>query len=67
MTKTSQASGNVVHFYTDPNTGRGIPCAVPSEDDGKFDIELIDGTRGWVTAGDLYCEDESGHFLGGPR
>jgi hypothetical protein len=54
-------------FYTNPNTGTGIPCTVLVEDDGSFEIELADGARGWVTAGDLYVEDESGRYLGGPR
>lgn len=67
MTQTSTPAGHIIFFYTNPNTGTGIPCAVLDQEDGKFDIELIDGTCGWVTAGDLYCEDESGRYLGGPR
>lgn len=63
---TTRTAGNEVTFYTDPNTGRGIPCAVLSSDDGTFEIELISGQVGLVTAGDLYCEDESGRYLGGP-
>jgi hypothetical protein len=66
MTNTSALAGQIIYFYTDPNSGRGIPCAVLSSDDGSFDIELISGQRGWVTAGELYCEDESGRYLGGP-
>jgi hypothetical protein len=54
------------HYYTDPNTGRGIPCAILSSDDGTFVIELITGQVGTVTAGDLYRTDESGRYLGGP-
>lgn len=59
---------NTTTFYTNPNTGQGIPCSIVStDDDGLFEIELVDGTRGVVTAGDLYQEDESGRYLGGPR
>lgn len=66
MTKMSAPAGQIIYFYTDGNTGQGIPCAVLDNEDGRFDIELITGQRGWVTAGDLYCEDESGRYLGGP-
>jgi hypothetical protein len=66
VTKTQIAAGQVVPFYTDPNTGRPIPCVIHSRIDGSYDIELITGKRGVVTAGDLSCEDESGHYLGGP-
>jgi hypothetical protein len=58
---------NTVTFYTDPNTGRGIPCVVLAEDDGAYEIELLDGRCGAVTSGDLYVEDESGRYLGGPQ
>jgi hypothetical protein len=56
-------------FYTNPNTGWGIPCTVLSTDgDGTYEIELTNtGDRGLVTAGELYREDESGRYLGGPR
>lgn len=60
---------NVIAFYTNPITGKGIPANVvwSSEDGGSFDIELIDRPGLWmVTAGDLYVEDESGRHLGGP-
>jgi hypothetical protein len=58
-------------FYTNPGTGIGIPCTVLDEDgDGQFLIrldKLAGEVEGWVTAGDLYLEDESGRYLGGPR
>jgi len=55
-------------FYVNPGTGAGISCTVlESDDDGSFLIRLTDGAEGWVTAGDLYLEDESGRYLGGPR
>lgn len=54
-------------FYTDPNTGKGVPCTVEVAEDGSFLIVLPTGERGWVTAGDLYVEDESGRYLGGPK
>jgi hypothetical protein len=53
-------------FYTDPNTGKGIPCTVLAEEDGSYVIRLESGQEGSVTAGDLYREDESGRYLGGP-
>lgn len=70
MTQTSTPAGHIVFFYTNPVTGKGIPANViwSSEDGGKFVIDLIDQPGEWmVTAGDLYCEDESGRYLGGPR
>jgi hypothetical protein len=58
-------------FYTNPNTGQGIPCTVlDSDEDGQFLIrldKLAGEVEGWVTAGDLYLQDESGRYLGGPR
>lgn len=63
MTKTDAVS----IFYTDPNTGRGIPCKVLEQDgDGRFLIKLDSGSEGVVSTGDLYCLDESGRYLGGP-
>lgn len=53
-----------VVFFTDAGTGHGAPCSVLVADDGEYEIETIDGMRGWVTAGDLYAEDESGRYLG---
>lgn len=53
-------------FYTNPNTGRGIPCDVLREEDGSFEIRLPDERVGVVSAGDLYLLDESGRYLGGP-
>jgi hypothetical protein len=64
MTQTGTAAAATL--YTDPNTGKGIPCTVLSSDDGTFEIELVTGQRGLVTAGELYCLDESGRYLGGP-
>lgn len=52
-------------FYTDPNTGRGVPCVILAHDDGSFLIRLDSGQEGVVTTGDLYGEDESGRYLGG--
>lgn len=66
MTQTSTPAGQVIPFYTDPNTGRPIPCVVLSRVDGSYEIELITGARGVVSSGDLSCEDESGRYLGGP-
>lgn len=64
MTKTNAAK----FFYTNPNTGQGIPCTIVHDDeDGSFVIELPSGERGMVDAGELYCEDESGRYLGGPN
>ena len=40
---------------------------VDATDDGSYLITLATGQQGWVTAGDLYVEDESGRYLGGPR
>lgn len=56
-------------FYTNPNTGRGIPCTVlATDEDGSYEIELTNTKeRGLVSAGELYREDESGRYLGGPR
>lgn len=63
------AAGEISFYYTDPNSGRGIPCTVLDTNDGSFLIKLdkpAGEIEGWVTAGDLYCLDESGHYLGGP-
>jgi hypothetical protein len=67
MTQTSIPAGNMIHFYTNPNTGQGVPCVVIAEEDGTLEIELITRERGVVSAGELYVEDESGRYLGGPR
>jgi hypothetical protein len=69
MPQTSSPTGHILFFYTNPNTGKGIPANVVwrSEDGSSFDIELLTGGTWMVTAGDLYCEDESGRYLGGPR
>lgn len=67
MTQTGTAAIPTQTFYTDPNTGKGIPCEVLASDDGTYEIRLPDGRTGLVTAGDLYVLDESGRYLGGPR
>lgn len=61
----TQVIGNIITFYTS-DSGRGIPCKVEATEDGSHLIELITRERGVVTSGDLYCEDESGRYLGGP-
>jgi hypothetical protein len=53
-------------FYVDPNTGAGRTCDILAHDDGRFLIRLGGGAELVVTAGDLYVEDESGRYLGGP-
>lgn len=70
MTTTKSTIGRILTFYTHPATGKGIPAHIvwASEDGGRLVIQLINRKGEWmVTAGDLYCEDESGRYLGGPR
>lgn len=68
MTKTSTPAGPISYFYTDPGSGLGIPCTVLDSEDGMYHIELITGGETILTtAGGLYCEDESGRYLGGPQ
>ena len=70
MTTRILPSGRILCFYTNPVTGKGTPAHViwASEDGGRLVIDLINQKGEWmVTAGDLYCEDESGRFLGGPQ
>jgi hypothetical protein len=67
MTQTSEPAGLVDYFYTNPNTGEGVPCTVLAQEDGEFLVRLPDDQMYLVTAGELYCQDESGRYLGGPR
>lgn len=56
MTQTSTATRI---FWTNPNTGAGIPCIVlaSSEDGGEHLIRLENGQEGTVTAGEIYTVD----------
>jgi hypothetical protein len=56
MTQTSTATQI---FWTNPNTGVGIPCTVlvSSEDGSEHEIRLATGQEGTVTAGEIYTVD----------